>query len=216
MAELVPDIFISYSSKDRVWVSSLVKALEACGFSVWWDKALFAGDNFYSEIETVLDKAGCVITVWSESATKSEWVLAESKRGMTRNVWMPVMYQPARIPLAFETRHSANLQAWQGSIDEACFQSLLRAIEKVLKCPVTNTECLSGHIFSSKKRAFLGYRNTRKYLLIVAILICATVSVVIGTSSQLSLTPKGNIGDCSGTFGDITGSNISLDCSKGK
>lgn len=215
MNEQAPDIFISYSSKDRAWVSGLANALEACGFNVWWDKDLLAGDNFYTEIEGMLDKAGCVVTVWSENSVKSEWVLPESKRGISRKAWVPVMYQPTSIPLAFDTRHHADLQAWRGDVNEECFQSLLRAIEKVLRRPAADVEHLPAQNFLSVtwKQSHSGINV--KYLIIAAVLLCVVIIVGVTKLPNPSPSSVDIRGDCSGDFsGDITGANVTLDCSK--
>jgi hypothetical protein len=55
------DIFISYSSHDASHVRMLVSALEASGYSVWWDNELRSGDDFRQEIAAELDGAGAVI-----------------------------------------------------------------------------------------------------------------------------------------------------------
>jgi adenylate cyclase len=41
--EPVADIFVSYSRQDKALVAPLVAALEAEGWSVWWDPAITPG-----------------------------------------------------------------------------------------------------------------------------------------------------------------------------
>lgn len=46
------DVFISHSTADKPYVEPLVKALEAAGISVWFDKSSMAwGDSLRSEID---------------------------------------------------------------------------------------------------------------------------------------------------------------------
>jgi len=40
------DIFLSYASEDRARVLGLVKALEAQGWTVFWDRMIPAGKTF--------------------------------------------------------------------------------------------------------------------------------------------------------------------------
>ena len=48
------DIFISYSREDREWVAKLADALQAEGYSVWWDWDLLVGKRYRETIETEL------------------------------------------------------------------------------------------------------------------------------------------------------------------
>ena len=40
------DIFISYSRDDQTEARTLAEALEAAGWSVWWDQHLRAGEQY--------------------------------------------------------------------------------------------------------------------------------------------------------------------------
>lgn len=220
MHEQVPDVFISYSSKDRAWVSDLAKALEASGFSVWWDRDLIAGENFLTKIEEMLDKAGCVITVWSEDAVKSDWVIPESQRAVKRNVWVPLLYKPTRIPVAFEMRQNADLQAWKGSVGEDCFKSLLRAVEKVLGRlkPATDDPVKQGFLHETWNQ--LSSTNNKLNLLVATAFFGVGMIAIIGLFKLMTSTPSGplsakvNKGNCSGDIsGDITGAVVTFDCS---
>ena len=72
------DIFLSYDDVDRDRVRTLVGALEARGWSVWWDHRLAAGAAFSEVIERELEAAGSVIVAWTRTSVDSEWVRAEA------------------------------------------------------------------------------------------------------------------------------------------
>ena len=63
------DLFVSYKAEDRRRVAKLVAALEASGFSLWWDAHIGGGSEWREEIERNLDAARCVIVVWSKGST---------------------------------------------------------------------------------------------------------------------------------------------------
>ena len=59
------DVFVSYKAEDRKRVKPLVEALQAEGFSVWWDEQIGGGAAWRSAIESELNAAKCVIVIWS-------------------------------------------------------------------------------------------------------------------------------------------------------
>ena len=135
MSERIPDVFISYSSQDREWVAELARVLEGCGYNVWWDRELLPGQNFHRDIQDALDKARCVVTVWSENSIVSRWVQGESSQALERDVLVPVIYKSVRIPAGFHSIHNADLQNWDGDIDDTNFRQLCQAIDRVLHKP---------------------------------------------------------------------------------
>jgi hypothetical protein len=47
------DIFLSYAAEDRDRARAVVQALELCGWSVWWDRDIGAGQSYDQAIERV-------------------------------------------------------------------------------------------------------------------------------------------------------------------
>src|SRR2546430_4100329 len=58
---LMSDVFVSYKAEDRRRVKPLVEALEADGYSVWWDEQIGGGTAWRHSIEAELNAAKCVI-----------------------------------------------------------------------------------------------------------------------------------------------------------
>ena len=48
------DVFVSYARSDKPWVAPLVAAIQAKGWSVWWDPAIDPGQEFDREIAAEL------------------------------------------------------------------------------------------------------------------------------------------------------------------
>ena len=72
------DIFISYSHRDHAFVDRLEAVLADAGFSVFRDTMLHLGPQWDREIEEALDRAKCVLVVWSKDSVASDEVLNEA------------------------------------------------------------------------------------------------------------------------------------------
>jgi hypothetical protein len=123
------DVFVSYSSQDRERVSGLVAEIEAIGYSVWWDRAIGAGNAFDREIEKAIDEARCIIVVWSKHSIESEWVRTEANEGLVRGNLVPVAIETVRPPLAFRMLQTIDIAAPDANA------SLVSAIAKLLPAP---------------------------------------------------------------------------------
>jgi tetratricopeptide (TPR) repeat protein len=76
----VADVFLSYSSRHRDLTRNLAVAIEAEGYTVWWDQALESWGSYQKQIRAALDDARVVVVIWSEGARASDYVYAEAKR----------------------------------------------------------------------------------------------------------------------------------------
>src|SRR5688572_18579516 len=108
------DIFFSYSTQNRRKVKVLIDMLNNCGWTVWWDQSLRAGDQFTDEILSKLTNSKCVIVAWSRTAVNSEWVLKEAKIALENNTILPILLEPIEIPKEFAHVQGERLTAWDG------------------------------------------------------------------------------------------------------
>jgi adenylate cyclase len=129
------DIFVSYSRQDRGRVAPLVAALEAEGWSVWWDPEISPGEEFDSLISRELEGAKTLIVVWTPKSVDSRWVRGEARDAADRGLLFPVRFDNARLPIDFRAVHTTDLDDWAENRQSAAFRSLCKALEARLGAP---------------------------------------------------------------------------------
>ncbi|HEY4986156.1 MAG TPA: toll/interleukin-1 receptor domain-containing protein, partial [Bradyrhizobium sp.] len=122
------DIFISYAHADRPWVETLAAALEARGFSVWWDPSLVVGTRYRDAIRDELRAAKAVVVVWSQTSIESDWVRDEADEAKTRKILVPVSCSGVRPPHGFGQLQTCDLTGWPDAGDPDAFPQLLKAL----------------------------------------------------------------------------------------
>jgi hypothetical protein len=127
------DIFVSYAGADRVRVEPLVKAIEAQGLDVWWDRDIAYGESYHRVIEQALSRAKCVIVVWSAESVRSEWVTNEASEARKRGILVPLLLDDVVPPLEFRHLQSARLFDWHGAPDDTELQHMIEAVRGVLE-----------------------------------------------------------------------------------
>lgn len=119
------DVFVSYARSDKARVAPLVAAIEAQGWSVWWDPEIMPGQEFDSRIAAELDIATAVLVVWTPDSVKSRWVRGEAREAAERGILVPVRFDGTRLPIDVRAFHTTDLD---DSGDVAQIQELLRAL----------------------------------------------------------------------------------------
>ncbi|MEQ1911506.1 MAG: SUMF1/EgtB/PvdO family nonheme iron enzyme [Vicinamibacterales bacterium] len=108
------DIFLSYATEDREHARRIAWALEAEGWSVFWDRRIPPGQQFAEYIERRLKDSRVVVVLWSENSVISRWVWREARHATKREppTLIPAMIAAAAIPFEFEDIQAADLTAW--------------------------------------------------------------------------------------------------------
>lgn len=126
-------IFLSYSRADRPTAQIIAEALEAEGFSVWWDKVLRAGQTYDEVTENMLRDSAVVVVLWSQTSVKSKWVRAEATLGQRSCEMVPAMIEDADRPIMFELTQTADLIGWAGDRNEARWADFVADIKRSLE-----------------------------------------------------------------------------------
>jgi hypothetical protein len=131
----VNDVFLSYASGDRAVAHELADALEALGWSVWWDREIPYGKPFDQVIEEELNAARCVIVLWTAESVTSRWVKTEAAAAADRDRLIPVLLERVPIPFEFRRIQTAELYDWSGDRGDPELVRLVDSVKSMLGEP---------------------------------------------------------------------------------
>ncbi len=126
------DVFVSYKAEDRARLRPLVAALEAEGFTVWWDTHIGGGAHWREDIQEHLEAAKCVIVVWSKRSVgiEGDFVRDEASRARKRGAYLPVRLDPVEPPLGFGEVQAISLKGWKGDPADPRFLAIAEAVRR--------------------------------------------------------------------------------------
>lgn len=150
------DIFISYKREDKSNARLLAEKLEASGCSVWWDHDLLGGEDYDVIIERELKAAKCVIVIWSVLSIQSRNVKDEARKGLNRDILVPVTFDKTEPPLGFGMTQVVSF-ANSNKLTDPEYEKLYESVAKKLN-PVTPSP-----LPLPKKNSF--YKKNRFYIL---------------------------------------------------
>src|SRR6185503_17634336 len=122
------DVFVSYARSDKQRVAPLVAAIEARGWSVWWDPEIAPGQEFDDRIEAEIDAARAVLVVWTPTSVASRWVRGEAREAAERGILVPVRFENASLPIDVRAFHTTDLDDSANDARSPQVQEMLRAL----------------------------------------------------------------------------------------
>ncbi|HRP56132.1 toll/interleukin-1 receptor domain-containing protein [Agriterribacter sp.] len=168
------DIFISYSSEDKTRVRAIAETLEHKGWSVWWDRQIPVGQRYDTVIEQELNRAKCVIVIWTQRSVNSEWVKNEASEAAQRNILAPVILENVKIPLAFRRIEAAQLSSWKGEPDHPELEILFSAVESIINGHAITNNTATGDTQSALKAKVV---QKKKYIVLTVAVLGAALAV---------------------------------------
>ena len=172
------DIFISYSRSDREVAKVFADAFAAQGWSVWWDPEIFVGTQYDKAIEDELDRAKCVVVLWSKRSVESRWVRSEASKAVERSALVPVRIEPdAEVPLEFTKIQTADLAGWDGDCENPTFTGLIRGIERAIRTAQSGGEPGGTRVVETRPAAPSPQR--RRVLVRLGLLAAPTVVALV-------------------------------------
>lgn len=125
-AKNLADVFISCSRLDRDRVTPIAERLTSLGYSVWWDGR--EGQARFDEIERQFADARAIVTVWSDNARNSSWVIAQSAQALDDEKLLQMRIDDVRLPAPFEDLKIAELHGGKSEwgMLEAALAGLVR------------------------------------------------------------------------------------------
>jgi adenylate cyclase len=138
------DVFVSYARSDKARVAPLVAAIEAQGWSVWWDPDIAAGQEFDRQIAAELKTAAAVVVVWTPNSVESRWVRGEARDAADRGVLVPVRFANAELPIDVRAIHTTDLDGWGDDPCSPQVVELLRALGAMIGRHATKPSAMSA------------------------------------------------------------------------
>lgn len=128
------DIFISFKHpEDLEKVRPLVEALRSRRWSVWWCEGLLPGQHWDRAIETELNKAKCIIVVWTVGSANSDEVRTEAAEGRRRKCLVQVSIEGSARPTTFAGVQAVDLTGWRGDMDDPRFHKLCAGVRRLVE-----------------------------------------------------------------------------------
>lgn len=179
------DVFLSYAKEDRERAHNLAAALQAAGWSVWWDRNIQVGQAFDRIIEDALDSAKCVVVLWSKRSVSSEWVKNEAASAAERGILVPALIDDVKTPLEFRRRQTANLIGWEQEAAHPGFEALCDGIAAMAGLPQAPRRLDFG-------RRQTGFRRGRRRVIAGGAVLVAVLAVGTYFAARALRSPRTN------------------------
>lgn len=134
------DVFLIYAREDKPLAERLVAVLQGAGCSVSWDPGPWSWETWRSKTRFVARRAPVSITLWTETAVRSAWVISEATMASEfpasrYRSYFAIPVDDATIPPPFDGFPQLRLQARDLADDQpssnlaVLIESVTRALE---------------------------------------------------------------------------------------
>lgn len=127
-------IFISHSSKDKLFARQLAKRLSAAGLSVWLpEDEILPGDNWAKKVGQALEDSDLMVVLVTPHAFETEWLKEEIQYALTAEHYkgrlIPVFLgseqeTPADVPWILRKLNPVQIEGkeedWQQVVEKVC------------------------------------------------------------------------------------------------
>lgn len=124
------DVCIIYSSTDRDKAKQLFEILSE-SWDVWWDDTVTG--KFNIEIEKELQKAKCVVPIWSLAARCSDNVINELEISKENDITLvPAKIEDCKAPYGYTVWSKVDMRSWNGEADHQGLKQLQRKLATIV------------------------------------------------------------------------------------
>ena len=124
------NVLISYAREDRVSAQTFATLFQNAGYTVWWDREMYAGQDINDKLLKEVALAAAVIVLWSPYSVESKWVRGEARLAAELAKLMPIAISPCNIPIEFTGYNTVELFEKDS---ESQLQNLLKFIAVKVK-----------------------------------------------------------------------------------
>lgn len=122
------DLYISYGTRERHWVSLLASRLDDAGYEVCWNSTVVPGQDFHESNGQAMQASRCILSIWSATSVEDYWVLNDSESALARNTLLSLRHREVVIPEHLRTAPTIDVSSWdKGSMDNV-LEPLLKLI----------------------------------------------------------------------------------------
>lgn len=125
-------VFLSYKREDRPWVQRFRESLRENGIAVWWDDDIPYDANWDDEIDTHLEEAEIILTVWTDKSIESREVRNEALYAMRNDKLVQVQRGNPKLSPRYSSIQCADLTDWAPDAGHADFDRLLATLRRRL------------------------------------------------------------------------------------
>ncbi len=121
------DVFVAFTTMDRIRVDAFVRALEGRGFSLWVEGGA-ANGAVSSNAERELRMAKAVVVAWTPGAVAAPVLCEQAAWARDKGRLVQVLLEPVEAPLGFGAFQAFDLSRWNGEPDAPPLQALDEAL----------------------------------------------------------------------------------------